>query len=67
MEEKDEFISYLEYEKKYSYYTFKSYDDILTSFINYLTSEHKNVLDVAYKDFNNYLKYIEKKKNYKAN
>lgn len=67
MEEKDAFIAYLEYEKKYSYYTFKSYDDILTSFINYLTKENKSVLQVTYKDFNNYLKKIDKQKSYKAN
>jgi len=58
----DEYIEYLEYQKRYSIQTVISYSTILEDFYNYLEDRNLDMLGFSYDDVKNYLKYLDTKK-----
>ena len=62
----NEYIEYLEYQKHYSKYTIDNYERDIEEFLNYLSKEHINYLNLKYSDVRFYLMYLKDKKHEKS-
>ena len=63
----EEYIRYLETEKKYSFETIRAYESDILLFFNFCDSENINYLDIDYDFARFYLKYLKEEKEEKSN
>lgn len=57
--ELDDYLDYLEYQKKYSSYTILSYKDDILEFLNYVSREALDFKTLEYSDIRFYLMYLK--------
>ena len=57
----DEYLDFLKYQKNYSDYTIKSYENDILEFFNYINSEGLNYKDIEYSDIRFYLMFLKDK------
>lgn len=62
MNDLDRYLEYLEYQKHYSKYTIDNYERDILEYLNYLSLEHINYLDIKYSDIRLYLMYLKDQK-----
>lgn len=53
------YLDYLSYQRGYSKYTIKNYEEDITEFINYCKRENLSYLDIEYNDIRFYLMYLK--------
>ena len=58
----DLYLEYLKYQKNYSDYTIKSYENDILEFFNYIYSENINYKNVEYSDIRFFLMYLKDKR-----
>ncbi len=58
----NDYMEYLEYQKSYSKYTIKSYEEDIEEFFSFCTKESLNYLDIEYSDIRIYLMYLKEEK-----
>ncbi|MCI8347578.1 MAG: tyrosine recombinase [Bacilli bacterium] len=56
------YLEYLEYQKAYSKYTIKNYEDDLIEFVNFCNQESIGYLNIEYSDTRLYLMYLKEQK-----
>lgn len=56
------YLEYLEYQKAYSKYTIKNYEDDLTEFLDFCNQESISYLNIEYSDTRLYLMYLKEHK-----
>ena len=61
-----EFLDYLKYQKTYSEYTIKSYDNDLGQYLTYLDRERLNYKDIKYSDIRFFLMYLKNEEKEKS-
>ena len=54
----DDYLEFLKYQKNYSDYTIKSYENDIMEYFNYINSEGLNYKDIEYSDIRFYLMYL---------
>ena len=59
----EEYLKYLKYQKNYSIETIDSYEEDLVEFLDFLSSENLELLDVKYDDVRFFLMELDKKHN----
>ena len=57
----DDYLDFLKYQKNYSEYTIKSYENDIMEYFNYINSEGLNYKDIEYSDIRFYLMYLKDK------
>ena len=57
----DDYLDFLKYQKNYSEYTIKSYENDIMEYFNYINSESLNYKDIEYSDIRFYLMYLKDK------
>ena len=57
----DDYLDFLKYQKNYSEYTIKSYENDIMEYFNYINSESLNYKDIEYSDIRFYLMYLKEK------
>ena len=55
----EDYLDYLSYQKGYSKYTIKNYEEDIIEFINYCERENTSYLDIEYNDIRFYLMYLK--------
>lgn len=55
----NDYLDFLKYQKKYSDYTIKSYENDIIEYLNYINSEGINYKNVEYSDIRFYLMYLK--------
>lgn len=55
----EDYLDYLSYQKGYSKYTIKNYEEDIIEFINYCERENISYLDIEYNDIRFYLMYLK--------
>lgn len=63
----EDYIHYLEFEKKYSKFTVKSYDDDIVKYLQYCNRENINFLDIDYQFARSYLRFLNEELKNKPN
>lgn len=58
----DDYLEFLKYQKNYSDYTIKSYENDIMEYFNYINSEGLNYKDIEYSDIRFYLMYLKDNK-----
>ena len=58
----EQYLDYLKYQKKYSYYTILSYHDDILEFFEYLKREGLDYKNLVYSDLRFYLMYLKEEK-----
>ena len=53
------YLDYLKYQKNYSDYTILSYKDDIIEYLDFLSSESLNYLDIEYSDIRFFLMYLK--------
>ena len=61
-----EFLDYLKYQKTYSEYTIKSYDNDLEQYLTYLDRERLDYKDIKYSDIRFFLMYLKNEEKEKS-
>lgn len=58
MKELEEYLEYMEYERKYSFETIKSYESDILQFFSYCDTRGQNFLNVSYEFSREYLRFL---------